>query len=146
MRSRPATTAPGNSAVATLTTVLIDDSVAVEARRDRALLRGARGRAVLAPEVDLVARALIAVAGGAVGTARRPRARRAGVEIGEGSSGAPAILLCASAWMIRRDRGRECRNSRSALPRSAGELRATGNPRHQSSAGGAAAGTPGAAR
>ena len=90
--------------------------LAVEAARDRGLLGGAQRRAVLAPEVDLVARA----ERGAVDRARRAAAtaavptrccrwwsaRRANACAGPfrstiGSSAAPAMRDCASACTMR---------------------------------------------
>ena len=123
-----------------------DDDFLVEAGGDRDFLRGARCGAVLAPEIDLV--------GGIerdpeVVALRRRRAASSGLRVpaksSVGSSGAPTILLCASACMMRpmaapMSRLAVCASSISVV--SSRERK----PRHQSSAGGAASTFPRAAR
>src|SRR4029079_11577480 len=83
------------------------DGVAIETRRDRALLRGARGGAVLAPEIDLVTGGDRAPPGGAVRSACRPRARHAGVEIGGGQERRAGDLALRVGLDDFRDRGRD---------------------------------------
>ncbi len=83
------------------------DHVAVEARGDGVLLRGARGRAVLAPEIDLVAGGEGDAIGGAIGPAGGPRARHAGVEIGAGQQRRAGDLALRVGLDDPRDRGRD---------------------------------------
>ena len=84
--------------------------VAIEAVGDGGLLRRLRGIAVLAPEIELVARAerglIVDDLAAAIGQAAGARARGARIGLRPvplrlGSSAAPAIRACASAWMKR---------------------------------------------
>ncbi len=110
------------------------DGVAIEAGGDRLFLRRARIRAVLAPEVDLVARGDCDLVPRAIRPAGLSRALNSGVEIGVGRSGAPASLLCASACTMR-----AIAIAMSKLAVCASSIRSVSslerNPRHQSSGG-----------
>ena len=113
-----------------------DDHLLVEAADDGGLLRRARGGAVLAPEIDLVAGVERHLEQAAVRSAGIAEALREAGERRSGSSAEPTILACASACMMR-----PMAAPMSRFSACASSIRLVSSrerkPRHQSSAGGA---------
>src|SRR5262249_54384543 len=112
-----------------------NDDLLVEAAGDRSLLRCARGSAILAPEVDLVARVERGMKKVALGRAGLKRSAKP-TKLTAGKSGAPTILAWASACRMR-----PMAAPMSKLASCASSIRLVSSrerkPRHQSSAGGA---------
>ena len=122
------------------------DHLAVEAARDRGEFGRAQRRAVLAPEVDLVAR--VEHRAEACCSRSPCRCRSAVAEPSKpitGNSGAPAMRVCASACSMRATAAAMSRLARCARSTSAVSSRER-KPRHQSGDGSAACGLTAAAR
>ena len=123
------------------------DHLAVEAARDRAELGGAQRRAVLAPEVDLVAR----IEHGAerrrcsAACRRRERVRRA-VEIDRGQQRRAGDARLRIGLLDARDRGRDVEIGELRALDQRRSARASGSRATSPAPGSAACGLPAAAR